>query len=76
MKSNLAYKNRRGSDNRLVIIQICYQCAIVIFCLTCSCRELIKIEFILFGIIYNILNTMSFDVLLKTVKEFIYTFTN
>ena len=35
--------------------------------------ELIKIEFILFGIIDNILNTMSFDVLLKTMKEFIYT---
>ena len=30
--------------------------------------ELIKIEFILFGIIDNILNTMSFDVLLKTMK--------
>ena len=38
--------------------------------------ELIKIEFILYGIIDNILNTMSFDVLLKTMKEFIYTFTN
>ena len=37
--------------------------------------ELIK-EFILFGIIDNILNTMSFDVILKTMKEFIYTFTN
>ena len=33
---NLMYKNRPCSDNRLVIIQICYQCVIVNFCLTCS----------------------------------------
>ena len=38
--------------------------------------ELIKIEFILFGIIDNILNTLSFDVLLKTMKSFLYIFSN